>query len=490
MTDPNAYRTSALSAADSALVRKVLVSEKDVLAFENALRAVRTGRALALVGAGFSARVDYPSWEELVSQLAGEARAQSAQSSSSRGAAVRHLNPAIDQFEDILWRAEEYRTAMREDRFGAFLSNKFGSNTKSDVCIDAVVQLPFQHVLTTNYETSLERAHITHRPSDEVNIVNWDDDAAVLRLMYALVDDAPERRYVYLHGRIDAMSTHPASSVILTDRDYTRRYLRDDRTVRKLFAIFAMRRVCFFGFSLTDPDLSAILRQVAGALGYEQARHFAFIGVRTEEEKEIHRKRLRNKFGIEGIFYTKENRHARLEQLMRLLMRGCGLTVTDPPVSPSGPGAAAPTETTPAITGSQATTASPQVGDTQVGSTGEQRLVNKEDPNKGQFGGTPTRNGRVLRCSTPTPSDVPGWFVFTLTVGPDGAAPPVQGPVVFHLHDTFSPNVIPVDPVGGGATLDLTSYGAFTVGAILADGTKLELDLASLAEAPQEFRAN
>jgi hypothetical protein len=80
--------------------------------------------------------------------------------------------------------------------------------------------------------------------------------------------------------------------------------------------------------------------------------------------------------------------------------------------------------------------------------------------------------------------------VFTLTVGPDGAAPPVQGPVVFHLHDTFSPNVIPVDPVGGVATLDLTSYGAFTVGAILADGTKLELDLASLAEAPQEFRAN
>jgi hypothetical protein len=455
MTDASAYDASTLDTADAKLVRELLVSEKDVFAFEKALAAIRTGRALALVGAGFSARLAYPSWEKLVSTMAEEAREQSALS-SSRGAAVRHLNPAIDQFDDILWRAEEYRMAMREERFGRFLANIFGTSDKTDFCVDAVVRLPFQHILTTNYETSLERSHAIHRPTDDVTVVNWDDENAVLQLMYALVDDAPGRRYVYLHGRIDQGSARPASSVILTDRDYTRRYLRDDRTVRKLFAIFAMRRVCFFGFSLTDPDLTAILRQVAAALGYERPRHFAFIGVKTEAEKELHRKRLRNKFGIEGIFYTKENNHGRLEQVMRVLLRSCGVTVSEPAVT------------------------------TAV----EKPPVNKEDPNKGQFGGEPIRNGRILRCTSPVESGAAGWFMFTLSVEAYGTAPRLDGPVVFHLHNTFTPDTIVVDPVAGVARLDLTSYGAFTVGVDLDDGTKLELDLASLADAPQEFREN
>jgi hypothetical protein len=67
---------------------------------------------------------------------------------------------------------------------------------------------------------------------------------------------------------------------------------------------------------------------------------------------------------------------------------------------------------------------------------------------------------------------------------------PLPGTVQFFLHPTFK-NDQPVVKVGpsGVAELLLTAWGAFTVGALTDDGkTKLELDLAELESAPEEFR--
>jgi hypothetical protein len=67
--------------------------------------------------------------------------------------------------------------------------------------------------------------------------------------------------------------------------------------------------------------------------------------------------------------------------------------------------------------------------------------------------------------------------------------PPLVGKVRFHLHDTFTPDVEEVEVENGVARLTIVAYGAFTVGAELDDGTKLELDLADEdIIAPKQFK--
>lgn len=59
---------------------------------------------------------------------------------------------------------------------------------------------------------------------------------------------------------------------------------------------------------------------------------------------------------------------------------------------------------------------------------------------------------------------------------------------IFYLHPTFGRAVRQIKIRRGIARLDVLAWGAFTVGVLLDDGTKLELDLAELSSAPKEFR--
>lgn len=113
-----------------------------------------------------------------------------------------------------------------------------------------------------------------------------------------------------------------------------------------------------------------------------------------------------------------------------------------------------------------------------------------DDPWKGVFGERAEANDRRLSAKV-TGSD--GWYKVELRV--ESTRPksrPLTGNVQYFLHDSFDNNT-PLVTVNqeGVAPLTLYAYGAFTVG-VLADGgaTKLELDLAALADAPREFREN
>ena len=81
------------------------------------------------------------------------------------------------------------------------------------------------------------------------------------------------------------------------------------------------------------------------------------------------------------------------------------------------------------------------------------------------------------------------WFEIALQVNATDGDVPLDGPVEFHLHPTFSRSVERVNPVDGRAELLLGAWGAFTVG-VSADGgrTRLELDLSADESFPKTFR--
>jgi hypothetical protein len=118
-------------------------------------------------------------------------------------------------------------------------------------------------------------------------------------------------------------------------------------------------------------------------------------------------------------------------------------------------------------------------------------IVTEDDPQKSRWGGLTEVSGRRLIASVP--HAYPSYFVADFSVvSTDGT--PLQGPVVFHLHDTFSPSVIYIRKIRGGVKAvleEVTSHGVFTVAAQVRDAKgrwiSLELDLSGLASLPKRF---
>jgi hypothetical protein len=114
-----------------------------------------------------------------------------------------------------------------------------------------------------------------------------------------------------------------------------------------------------------------------------------------------------------------------------------------------------------------------------------------DDPRKGMYGGSDRANGRVVRATVVPIKGERDWFTITLTVSRDEGGKPLKDRVEFYLHHTFQPDRLTTMPVRDTARLVLTSYGAFTVGVIADKGrTALELDLATLTDAPKRFLEN
>lgn len=466
---------------------ELLDTEHDRAAFDRLSDTIASRNALALVGAGFSARAGYPQWNELLKRMTDLVE-EHARSVVSQGAAtVRALPETLAKYDDVLWRAEELRDRLHDDRYFALIQSVFAEPPQQDDCIDMLVGLPFRHLITTNYDQSLELAYERIRKA-KIAPVNWADEPEVLRMMFSLVQSDAQPRLVYLHGRADDCRT-----IVLTDQDYSRQYVRSDSTVRKLFALFAMHRIVFFGFSLTDPDLLAILRQVAGALGYGEPRHFAFVPIDEGKDREVDRKRLARKFGISAIFYDRANRHERLKELMKLLVERCEGKAATPFAAAVAEAPRLRKVAEPAPPALQSGPSPVRPHPVPAPSPRKSRTNDRfpDDPRKEMFGGQSTAGGRTISATvTPIKGDR-DWFDVEIVVRPTPGAPPLAGKVTFYLHPTFSPPIKPAVVRGGVASIELVSYGAFTVGAVADDGaTELELDLATIKDAPKRFLEN
>ena len=117
-----------------------------------------------------------------------------------------------------------------------------------------------------------------------------------------------------------------------------------------------------------------------------------------------------------------------------------------------------------------------------------QTKINPRDPQKGQWGGTSSRNGWVASAAVTTIDE--DWFDIVITVqAQKGTRKSLTGLVEFHLHDSFPNPKLQSRATGGKAVLNVEAYGAFTVGILIKrDKTTLELDLAELRTAPKRFR--
>ncbi|MCB0721838.1 MAG: hypothetical protein KDC42_06010 [Ignavibacteriae bacterium] len=114
------------------------------------------------------------------------------------------------------------------------------------------------------------------------------------------------------------------------------------------------------------------------------------------------------------------------------------------------------------------------------------------DRQKNQWGGKSERNGRILTGRVYDKKINEPYYNIVLEVkSVEPEKKPLEGVVIFYLHESFPNNTVIKKVKDGVARLTTYAYGAFTVGAVCDDGrTWLELDLAELEDAPQDFREN
>lgn len=463
-----------------------MATEKDRRLFSKLAKLDPAGTIL-LVGAGPSAMLKsprYPTWTELVDGLERLAPA--------------HTREALPELlkNDYLWRMEHYRQAMPRAKYTAFLRSKFKPCLRASELHHFLVELGFKHYFTTNYDDALEQAFVERRRGRPEHL-SWDTPEAVANFLSGFdTGNARHPKVVHLHGVYTDLE-----QIVLTDRDYARQYMTSDRLVRSLFSVFAMNRVLFLGFSLTDPELTWLLRTVNAVIGFERPRHHALLsvpdGVRADQLEPL-RDRHEKRFGVRPIFYHPDPQSG--HGILCALLEGFGdfgaraaerirgekretlrlpLKTTATRVAPRRPAVAGGTRLPPSVRRAIKRV----LYDT--------RPAKNDDPRKGRFGRKHRQNGLELRARVAL--DSPGWYRIDLTVASEiEADPPRGGEVVFYYHNTFDP---PYERVSlnqlGEAKTTLYAYGAFTVGVVADKGkTALELDLSLLKSAPLAFRQN
>jgi len=113
-------------------------------AFRQLCKCLKTEKPLAMVVAGLSAQISYPTWGGLLEELHKEVHAD------------RDLNAErlrlIREDDDLLFRAGLYRQHMGEEAYKSLLKRIFNSDRQHpiDATLKQFVELGFSHFFTTN----------------------------------------------------------------------------------------------------------------------------------------------------------------------------------------------------------------------------------------------------------------------------------------------------------------------------------------------------
>lgn len=246
----------------------------DVAQVSELVDVIRTGRAVAFVGAGF-ARNFAPGWSELLSNLNEEV------CETQTGEQVTSLlsgNTSSRQFEAA---AQLLRDAYDEagTDFDQALTQAFVrlDETDSDSAspdrdrlkrrLELLDGIPFRAILTTNFDGYLPGG-LAPGPSAYAKVLRGDAqwwDAAVADLPTSTAN----RPVVELHGRVGAGEDGAGASVVFTRQQYLQRVHGEPGYQEFLKALLMTSTVVFLGFSFSDAYINGLRNDVQSMFGHE-----------------------------------------------------------------------------------------------------------------------------------------------------------------------------------------------------------------------------
>lgn len=277
----------------------MLITGPDNLdAYSRMIETIRSEKSFAFAGAGVSRPLGYPTWPELLDKLAQETRAACGEAIVDTAGKPITVTE-VESFPDLLLRAEIFKFNLK-NLYERVMYAVFAPKKGVTADIREVARLPFQHVLTCNYDISLEIAHEELQLAFEPICVC---DEAAREFVNKLCDFQYNRRIVHVHGRFDK-----PNSIVLTEKDYATLY-DQSQIARRFWDNTPLYRSCiFFGFSFTDEDITEGFNLKNFNRAYRngsQTPHFALLALadNNRDKQRALRASYKAKYGIDLVFF-------------------------------------------------------------------------------------------------------------------------------------------------------------------------------------------
>jgi NAD-dependent SIR2 family protein deacetylase len=200
---------------------------------ESLVDAVRNRRALLFVGAGVSQGLGLPTWNQLIDYMAQDLG----------------YDPTVFSQNGTFPELAEYYEAQKTSLgpFHSWMDRRWHEDearVDSSLVHQAIVDLGFPVIYTTNYDRWLEIAH-ERREAPFTKIANVGDFTSTRDGVTQIVK---------LHGDFDA-----DESLVLTETSYFERFAFESPLDIKLRADAIGRTILFVGYSLSDVNIRYLL---------------------------------------------------------------------------------------------------------------------------------------------------------------------------------------------------------------------------------------
>ena len=271
---------------------------------DNLKLAYNSGHCAVLIGAGASAGAGLPTWWKLLELMITYAEAN-------------HYTTAekAKQYRKLLDKPEKYlliAASLKEEignSFDDFMNKTFLEPAPKPTGLHkALVALDkLQFVLTTNYDTIIERAYRVRK--GDVSVCSFTDVGEIQRRL-------SKREFFILKAHGDAAKA--GNGLILTEGDY-RRILYRERAYQSLMsAMFTMFTFLFVGASMADPEIKLLLGYIADVFMPESGPvHYALMD--RDEITDVEETRWQKDYRVKVIPISKKNDYREVTDFLKAL---------------------------------------------------------------------------------------------------------------------------------------------------------------------------
>lgn len=220
------------------------------------------------VGSGFSRRyIGLEDWEALLSRFCVAGHPFEYYLASANGDYPLVARLLAEEFNKHWWTSEEYKASVERYKgkirnvtsalrieICNYLSNLDQSKAKNSAHrqeVELLAGLNVDGVITTNWDTFIEQLFPDYRKYIGQNELLFSNPQAIGEIY-----------------KIHGCSTLPAS-LVLTDEDYAKFNERNAYLAAKLITIFVEHPVVFLGYSLSDQNITSLLRAISLCIGKE-----------------------------------------------------------------------------------------------------------------------------------------------------------------------------------------------------------------------------
>ena len=263
------------------------------------------GRCAIFIGAGLSIAAGLPSWRSLIEELITLAK-EKANLSSKR---INNLRSLLSKESKFLLLAEELREVLPNE-INKYIIERFeDSNIKPTNTHLKLMRLPYRFLITTNYDSLLEKAFVQVKKEDYTSFT-YEDPASI---NYAI--HTGKEFILKAHG--DAKKA--PQNIIFTEKDYRKILYRERGYQSILEVIFSTFNVLFLGVSFNDPEINLLLGYIHNIFHGGAPEHYALM--KSDDVTEVELDRWRKDFKINVIPYSPKNKHIEIDKFLDTLKR-------------------------------------------------------------------------------------------------------------------------------------------------------------------------